>query len=382
MKQLDKIRIGTDIVFDVQLDDSGIALSWNTVEIKHVFLYSDSQRASGGQGEWAIDKKNNQVLRVKYAADKQCYLGPYRLLIQFAYQGATNTVDTPCCELVGLTSEEVRLPAIEGAPTDSIGLKIKMTGIDTSIVQQMIDACINATESANTAAGKAEEAARETLLTNENVKQQESKRVIAEGERNNNETKRQATESSRVKSEEARVLTESSRQKSEQARQQAEESRATAEENRVSAETLRSTTESKRKQSEDTRIKAEQARTTAESSRVKAEEARQTAESGRTEAETKRQQDTAAAIKNAETATTAANDAAGKANTAAERAEEGSKLAYNHDKILPDTLAEFYTRLEALQRRTEDIGQNALVAEILAEIITRIEMIEKKLNSK
>ncbi len=182
----------------------------------------------------------------------------------------------------------------------------------------------NAAESANTAAGKAEEAARETLLTNEKVNQQESKRVIAEGERGGNEIKRQTAEAGRVKSEESRVLTESSRQKSEQARQQAEESRATAEENRVSAETLRSTAESERKKAEDTRIVSEQVRTAAESARVKAEESRVAAESVRETAEHQRQTDTATAIKNAETATTEANNAAGKANAAANRAEEGA----------------------------------------------------------
>ena len=182
----------------------------------------------------------------------------------------------------------------------------------------------NAAESANTAAGKAEEAARETLLTNEKVNQQESKRVIAEGERGGNEIKRQTAEAGRVKSEESRVLTESSRQKSEQARQQAEESRATAEENRVSAETLRSTAESERKKAEDTRIVSEQVRTAAESARVKAEESRVAAESVRETAEHQRQTDTATAIKNAEKATAAANDTAGKANAAANRADKGA----------------------------------------------------------
>jgi hypothetical protein len=101
----------------------------------------------------------------------------------------------------------------------------------------------------------------------------------------------------------------------EAARVTAEQGRVTEEGKRVTAETSRNTEEGKRKTAESARVTAEQGRVTEEGKRV-------TAESGRVTAETKRQTDTGKAIGDTNTATTAANNAAGRANAAAAISEE------------------------------------------------------------
>ena len=296
MAELTRIRIGTDIVMSVGLSDSGIKLSWDSVEIKHVVLYSDDQRVQAGRGEYSVNPDDAEHMTVKYRADQQCYLGAYRLVVQFVMgagegmEGRTYTADVPCFELVATTEEVGNVPS-SGGDDDVIGLRLDLESIDSSLVQELIDACINAAEAANTAA----EAAEETDAT---VKVNEAARIEAEDTRKSNET--------------SRIRNETERQ---------------------AAEGLRVTAENKR-------TEAESSRGTAEAGRVSAEQARASAEE-------KRQTDTAAAVKNA-------NDAAQRANTAAEALEEGRVIerldtAEGNIEELQGKQTEYEGQLEKLQ---------------------------------
>lgn len=93
----------------------------------------------------------------------------------------------------------------------------------------------------------------------------------------------------------------------EELRAEAETVRKTAEANRIKAETDRIATEILRTEAETNRVDAESGRVTAENTRV-------TNENARIVAEKKRQTDTSAAIENASTATTNAQNAANRSN--------------------------------------------------------------------
>lgn len=372
--ELTRIRIGTDITMSVSLSDSGIKLSWDGVEVKHVVLYSDAQRIQAGRGEYLIDPSDPELMQVKYKAGQQCYLGAYRLVVQFVLQagdseGRTYTADVPCFELVATTEEVGNVPS--SGDDDVIGLHLDLESIDSSLVQEIIDACINAAETANKAAEAANETDRiatnneaerveseskrkyneSVRITNEKARQDaEALRLTGEKERAQAETGRVNAESSRVSAEDSRATAEDGRAEAEKGRAESESLRMAAENKRVeaetgrsesetkrtaaeseraeaellrarsesdrsSAETLRQEAESVRSQAEAGRVAAENGRVSAEEIRVGAEQEREKAEALRQEAETKRQEDTSAAITAANEAAAAANDAASNVDT-------------------------------------------------------------------
>lgn len=214
-----------------------------------------------------------------------------------------------------------------------------------------------AADKANTAASNADasreriEAAEETRVSNENTRIQnedtrtseETKRVTAEESRIEAENERSTSESARVKAEQSRVEAESKRSTSETARSKAEETRASNEDTRIQNEDARTSEESKRSVAEQTRISNEETRVSEETKRSTAEETRVSnentriqnekervseeskrtaAEQTRVESENERITASAEAVKNAETATTKANEAAKRAEDAADSIKE------------------------------------------------------------
>ena len=214
-----------------------------------------------------------------------------------------------------------------------------------------------AADKANTAASNADasrekiEASEDTRVDNENARisnektrvSEESKRATAEEARVEAENERSTSETARVEAEQSRVEAESKRSTSETARSKAEETRASneetriqnentrvseetkravAEQTRVQNEKMRSSEESKRATAEDTRVSNEETRIQNEKTRVSEETKRSTAEQSRVEAEEKRITASAEAVKNADTATTRANNAAKRAEDAADSVKD------------------------------------------------------------
>lgn len=144
--------------------------------------------------------------------------------------------------------------------------------------------------------------------------QAEADRVNAEKARVTAENGRVSAEKTRVSEETARVNAEKARVTAENGRVSAESSRDQAETARASAEMSRASEETKRASAETARVNAEKSRVTAEEGRASAETARANAESARVTAEATRQKDTVQAIEDCD-------DAADRANAAAEAAE-------------------------------------------------------------
>lgn len=138
------------------------------------------------------------------------------------------------------------------------------------------------------------------------------------------EEARAAAETQRQTNESARVSAESARASAEGLRVTAESARATQEGARADAEAARSAAETARGSAESTRSAQESSRVSAEAGRVSAESARSVAEQARAGAETARVSEFSALKAQSESATAAANTAAGKVNNMTVQASTGA----------------------------------------------------------
>lgn len=177
-------------------------------------------------------------------------------------------------------------------------------------------------------AEKVNEEAENSTDKVEKYNESEESRVQAEVARVNAEKARVIAEQGRVSAESNRVSAENTRAENEENRTSAEEDRAEAETARANAENGRASAESGRATAESGRASAESIRVTAESGRVTAEQGRASAESERRSAETNRRVNTAQAIEDCD-------EAAARANAAAEAAEgvvDGTGLVMSTEK--------------------------------------------------
>ena len=217
----------------------------------------------------------------------------------------------------------------------------------------------------------------------------ENQRSTSEQTRQKNEETRKSTEELRKSAESARATAENQRSTSEQTRQQNEETRKSAEELRRSAESARVTAENQRSAAEQTRQKNEETRKSTEELRKSAESARETAESRRSaseqtrqqnealrqQQETERQKNTAAAVKNAESATSAAveatkdcKDITGQAEEALENQEQLEATLNTATQIrqevsqMQQAVAKAKEQVEKDKTEIDDTIQNSLLA--------------------
>lgn len=152
-------------------------------------------------------------------------------------------------------------------------------------------------------------------------KEAETIRKTSESERNTSENLRKEAETARIESESSRVQVEASRVRAEQTRTETEVERTKAESKRKESESVRVEAESLRTLSEEQRIKAEAVREAAEIVRGVSEEEREAAEVVRQNQEEIRQSQETKRETSTEISIQKANEAADRANTAAEAAE-------------------------------------------------------------
>lgn len=187
---------------------------------------------------------------------------------------------------------------------------------------------ISLAEKVNEEAENSTDKVAEYSEAEESRAQAETARANAEKARVTAENGRVSAESNRASAESTRAENEENRISAEEDRAEAETARANAENDRASAESGRATAESGRASAESTRVTAESGRATAELGRVSAETERAAAESEREDAETNRQANTAQAIEDCD-------EAAARANAAAEAAEgvvDGTGLVMSTEK--------------------------------------------------
>lgn len=174
-----------------------------------------------------------------------------------------------------------------------------------SLLTKNVDAEIaeakKATAAANTAAGKANDAAASVTKATIDLTAERKK---VEAAVNSSKTQTAAAQKAAADT----MASKAAIEKNEAARQAAEQTRQTQETDRQSQETTRKSNEETRKSQETDRQKKETARVEAEKARAAAESGRATAEAGRVKAESKRQTDTQSAIDAAKNQTSTAKE--------------------------------------------------------------------------
>ena len=154
-------RVGNDIKLTVQVLDNGVALDWSSVTHIYASLQSDSQRIRMGMCVVdGPDPQDTTKLRLTYPAKSSQYTGVARLVLECNYMGSTATLDTPAFVFVGHTAEEgtgpvdVEIPASVDPETNN--LQILVADVDTSVLDDAIQAAYDAADAANEAAQTAE----------------------------------------------------------------------------------------------------------------------------------------------------------------------------------------------------------------------------------
>lgn len=155
-------RVGNDIKLTVQVLDNGVALDWSSVTRIYASLQSDSQHVRMGlcvvEGP---DSQDQTKLRLLYPAKSSQYAGVARLVLECNYTGHTSTLDTPAFVFVPSTAEEgtgpvdVEIPASVDPETND--LQILVADVDTSVLDNAIQAANDAANAANEAADNANE---------------------------------------------------------------------------------------------------------------------------------------------------------------------------------------------------------------------------------
>ena len=148
MIELNKYRIGTGVPMLVRLYDSGASISWPDVQIRQLCLYNEQQRAFAGYcTDIAPDAEDDTLLHCLYPAEQQLFTGVYRLIAQVAYNGNPATYDALAFVLVRNLDE-----AGAGTNPEPVEIGITVSALPSSVITEVLDACIKATADAEHAA--------------------------------------------------------------------------------------------------------------------------------------------------------------------------------------------------------------------------------------
>ena len=147
---LPNIRVSSDLTVGLKLKDGGVAIDWSTLSNIRVSIYADAQRSLAGRCTVAIDETDSTVLVCQYAANKPQYLGVNRVIVQCTYLGETKTYDKPAFNFVRWTDDQ---DGEEITITDpDIDVEIEVEDVSSSVLQEAIDAALNAAADAEEAA--------------------------------------------------------------------------------------------------------------------------------------------------------------------------------------------------------------------------------------
>ena len=139
-------RVGSDLTVRLKLKDGGLAIDWSTLSRIKAFLYSDAQRAMAGRCDVSVDGDDPTILVCRYASTKMQYLGVNRIIVQCSYMGETKTYDKPALNFVRWTEDQQGEELTIDDP--DIDVEIDVEDVTSSILQNILDACIKATEEA------------------------------------------------------------------------------------------------------------------------------------------------------------------------------------------------------------------------------------------
>ena len=143
---LPKWRQYSDGIINATLTDSGVAVMISDLDDIKAWIYSDEQKAIAGPCRVEEDPTDPTVLICRYGADQPQFLGINSLFVRATYQGMRKTYDVQSFEIVARDSDL--------DPTE-VTVVLNSVGISTTILQGILDDCIEATEAALDAAQQA-----------------------------------------------------------------------------------------------------------------------------------------------------------------------------------------------------------------------------------
>ena len=150
---LPNVRKGGDITFRVGLTDNGVSVDWSGLEEKRAFLMADQQKQISGEMSVAVDAEDPTVLVCTYSGDDRMYLGVNSVVIRAKYMGRLKVYDKKAVNIVGRTSAASGVVVLVDPV---VPVQLAVEEVDTTILNNAIDAAIAAAERAEDAAEAAE----------------------------------------------------------------------------------------------------------------------------------------------------------------------------------------------------------------------------------
>lgn len=129
----------------VRLKDGGVYVEWSTMTDIKAWLYSVEQKTISGRFDVQVDPQDGTRLVCVYSAQKPQYLGVNKIILQCKYEGAEKTYDKPLWNFVRWTDDQAEEVTIEDPEVD---VEIEVQDVSSSILQEILAACIRATEEA------------------------------------------------------------------------------------------------------------------------------------------------------------------------------------------------------------------------------------------
>ena len=151
--QLQNVRKGGDITFRVGLTDNGVSVDWSGLEEKRAFLMADQQKQISGEMSVRVDEDDPTVLVCTYSGDDRMYLGVNSVVVRAKYMGRLKVYDKKAVNIVGRTSAATGVVILEDPV---VPVQLVVEEVDTTILNNAIDAAIAAAERAEDAADAAE----------------------------------------------------------------------------------------------------------------------------------------------------------------------------------------------------------------------------------
>ena len=133
-------RLYSDIRAHVALKDSGVAIDWNGLSSIRAYMYSVPQKALCGQFAVEVNAQDGTDLVCDYSSESPQYEGLARIVVRCVYEGRTKTYDAVLINLV---------PSTDNPEVD---VEIEVTEVSTSLLDEAIQAALDAAEAANAAA--------------------------------------------------------------------------------------------------------------------------------------------------------------------------------------------------------------------------------------
>jgi hypothetical protein len=145
---MNKYRIGTDVPFQLSVDDGVEYLDLSNCTILKVAMYSDAQEAFAGVCTWELNAEDHTRLDCVYPGDRQVYTGIMRaVVIMLAPDREKKTYDLKDIFEIVATTEEAN--ATEDTVTSAV---LSAWQLPMSTLSTIVEAAINATEAATESA--------------------------------------------------------------------------------------------------------------------------------------------------------------------------------------------------------------------------------------